>query len=104
MRKRNIALCISDHADAPAPWEVTADFVYVRGHGPTGRYAGRYGKKKLAEWAGAIAKWKRKGLDVVCYFDNDQKSAAPKDARQLMEVLGERGRGKSRCASAARRG
>jgi uncharacterized protein YecE (DUF72 family) len=34
----NIALCISDHADAPAPWRRTADFVYVRGHGPGGRY------------------------------------------------------------------
>jgi uncharacterized protein YecE (DUF72 family) len=29
---RNIALCISDHHDAPAPWERTADFVYLRGH------------------------------------------------------------------------
>jgi hypothetical protein len=27
---RNIALCGSDHHDAPSPWEQTADFVYVR--------------------------------------------------------------------------
>jgi uncharacterized protein YecE (DUF72 family) len=87
LRKRNISLCISDHIDAPAPWEVTADFVYVRGHGPTGRYAGRYGTKTLTKWASTVAKWKRKGLDVYCYFDNDQKSAAPKDARQLMALL-----------------
>jgi len=30
----NRSLCISDHHDAPAPWRRTADFVYVRGHGP----------------------------------------------------------------------
>ena len=36
LRQQNIALCISDHHDAPAPWMRTADFVYVRGHGPTG--------------------------------------------------------------------
>ena len=29
---------------------------------------------------------RRKRLDVYCYFDNDQKSAAPKDARRLMEM------------------
>jgi uncharacterized protein YecE (DUF72 family) len=29
----NIALCISDHADAPAPWEAPASHVYLRGHG-----------------------------------------------------------------------
>jgi uncharacterized protein YecE (DUF72 family) len=87
LRDRNIALCLSDHEDAPAPWEVTADFVYVRGHGPTGRYAGRYGAQKLRDWARTIAKWKRKRLDVYCYFDNDQKSAAPKDARQLLGLL-----------------
>src|SRR5205085_11542465 len=30
---RNVALCISDHHDAPAPWIVTTRHVYVRGHG-----------------------------------------------------------------------
>jgi uncharacterized protein YecE (DUF72 family) len=34
LSKRNISLCLSDHQDAPAPWKRTADFVYIRGHGP----------------------------------------------------------------------
>jgi uncharacterized protein YecE (DUF72 family) len=42
LSERNIALCLSDHHDAPAPWRRTADFVYVRGHGPSGRYKGPY--------------------------------------------------------------
>jgi uncharacterized protein YecE (DUF72 family) len=84
---RNIALCLSDHVDAPAPWEVTAKHVYIRGHGPTGQYKDQYPPKKLREWAATIAKWKRRRLDVYCYFDNDQKSAAPKDARRLVELL-----------------
>jgi uncharacterized protein YecE (DUF72 family) len=37
LSENNISLCISDHHDAPAPWRRTADFVYVRGHGPGGR-------------------------------------------------------------------
>jgi uncharacterized protein YecE (DUF72 family) len=96
MRKRNVALCISDHVDAPAPWEVTADFVYVRGHGPTGEYHTRYGAKAMREWAATIKGWKRKDLEVFCYFDNDQKSAAPLDARQLVGMVsGDEGESKT---------
>src|SRR5579871_2604070 len=76
----NAALCLSDHHDAPAPWRRTADFVYVRGHGPTGRYRGRYPPATLHDWARRIRSWKKQGCDVFVYFDNDQKSAAPRDA------------------------
>ena len=87
LRKHDIALCISDHHDAPAPWEVTASFVYVRGHGPGGRYRGHYSERTLKEWARQITKWKRGRKDVYVYFDNDQKSAAPADALKLMRML-----------------
>jgi uncharacterized protein YecE (DUF72 family) len=80
------ALCISDHHDAPAPWEVTARHVYLRGHGPTGQYRGRYSRKTLDHWAKMIVAWRRKRLAVYCYFDNDQKTAAPKDAKRLIEM------------------
>jgi uncharacterized protein YecE (DUF72 family) len=87
LRDRNVALCLSDHVDAPSPWEVTAAHVYLRGHGPTGQYKGRYSLKTLREWAASIRKWRRRRLDVFCYFDNDQKSAAPKDAQRLIKLL-----------------
>jgi uncharacterized protein YecE (DUF72 family) len=76
---RNIALCISDHHDAPAPWERTADFVYLRGHGPRGRYEGRYSRATLAAWRKSTT-WQQSDCAVYVYFDNDQKSAAPMDA------------------------
>ena len=87
LRKRNVTLCLSDHHDAPAPWEITADHVYIRGHGPTGQYHSRYSPATMRQWATEIKKWKRRGLDVVGYFDNDQKSAAPQDARRLQSLL-----------------
>jgi uncharacterized protein YecE (DUF72 family) len=89
LRAQNISLCISDHHDAPAPWKRTADFVYVRAHGPTGRYKGHYSARTLSEWARHIRSWKRQGCDVFVYFDNDQKSAAPADARALSELMGQ---------------
>ncbi|MGA7805067.1 DUF72 domain-containing protein [Bradyrhizobium sp.] len=87
LSQRNIALCLSDHHDAPAPWRRTADFVYIRGHGPGGRYKGRYPLQALREWATRIKSWKRQGCDVLVYFDNDQKSAAPADALKLRQLL-----------------
>jgi uncharacterized protein YecE (DUF72 family) len=82
----NIALCISDHHDAPAPWEVTAKHVYIRGHGPTGQYKDRYSESALRRWAESIADWRQKRLSVYCYFDNDQKTAAPQDAKRLADL------------------
>ena len=43
-------------------------------------------KNKLDRWAKAIAAWRRKRLTVVCDFDNDQKTAAPKDAQKLIDI------------------
>jgi uncharacterized protein YecE (DUF72 family) len=87
LSRHNIALCLSDHHDAPAPWRRTADFVYVRGHGPGGRYKGHYSSQTLSEWATRIKSWKKQGCDVFVYFDNDQKSAAPADALKLRQLL-----------------
>jgi len=87
MSDANIALCISDHADAPSPWKRTANFVYIRAHGPGGRYKGHYKQATLAEWRTQIASWNTSGHDVYVYFDNDQKSAAPLDARRLLQSI-----------------
>lgn len=87
LRDHNAALCISDHAAAPSPWEVTADFVYLRGHGPGGQYKGAYSDETLTEWAASIRGWRKAKHDVFVYFDNDQKSQAPKDADRLTALL-----------------
>ena len=39
-----------------------------------------------------IAEWRRERRTVFVYFDNDQKSAAPTDARRLVEILQRTGR------------
>jgi uncharacterized protein YecE (DUF72 family) len=91
LRDHDVALCLSDHHDAPSPWIVTARHVYVRGHGPTGRYRDRYPDKTLRDWTRHIARWGRQGRNVFVYFDNDQKSAAPQDAHHLMKLLNRRG-------------
>jgi uncharacterized protein YecE (DUF72 family) len=73
LNRYRIALCLSDHADAPSPWEATADHGYVRGHGPRGRYAGSYSARTLRRWATAAAVWQQDGKDVLIFFDNESR-------------------------------
>lgn len=87
LHERDVALCISDHADAPAPWQATAGHVYIRGHGPSGRYRGSYSARTLRRWADAALRWQAERRSVFIYFDNDQKAAAPRDALRLMAMI-----------------
>lgn len=84
---KNAAFCIYELAGRLSPKEVTADFVYVRLHGPGDAYEGDYDAQTLAGWAGAFSSWARKGLDVYCYFDNDQKGYAARNALMLLDML-----------------
>jgi uncharacterized protein YecE (DUF72 family) len=87
LEKAKVALCISDHEDAPSPFEVTTDFVYLRGHGPKGNYRDSYPDATLKRWAKHIRGWRKDGRDVWCYFDNDIKAEAPRDADRLIAML-----------------
>jgi uncharacterized protein YecE (DUF72 family) len=83
----NAAFCIYELSGRISPQKITADFVYVRLHGPGDAYEGCYDQKTLAGWAGALSSWARKGLDIYCYFDNDQRGYAASNALSLRRML-----------------
>lgn len=83
LAQHNRALVISDHHHAPAPSVATADWVYWRGHGPSGRYFGHYSDAAIGRLADEIAAWCEAGRDVYAYFDNTMACAAPHDALKL---------------------
>jgi uncharacterized protein YecE (DUF72 family) len=87
LREHDASLVLSDHHHAPAPWEATASWVYVRGHGPGGHYWGDYPEETLVDWAGRIRSWRMEGRSVFCYFDNDIGGAAPRDAERLKRMF-----------------
>jgi uncharacterized protein YecE (DUF72 family) len=87
LTKHKVAFCIYDLAGYLSPSEITADFVYIRLHGPGGPYQGRYPTQTLERWAGAIAAWSRQGREVFCYFDNDEAGFAAQNAWQLRNLL-----------------
>jgi len=107
LRKYKVAMVVADTGGKWPDYEdVTADFMYLRLHGPEELYASGYTDKALNKWAERISAWsgggqpedarlispkaapKRASRDVFCYFDNDLKVRAPFDARRLTEKLG----------------
>jgi len=87
LARQGAAFCIYELAGYLSPLEVTADFVYIRLHGPGGPYQGQYADETLAGWARAIVAWSRKGREVFCYFDNDEAGYAAKDAGRLQKLV-----------------
>ncbi|KTC68156.1 hypothetical protein Lbir_2758 [Legionella birminghamensis] len=82
------ALYFYDFKQYQTPLVVTADFIYIRMHGPEAvAYSGSYSEEKLQECARKILEWQKEKKPVYCYFDNDEKACAPKDAKRLREIL-----------------
>ncbi|TMC79356.1 MAG: DUF72 domain-containing protein [Chloroflexi bacterium] len=84
--RRNIALVAADTPDWPTHLAVTADFVYLRFHGPGRRYASNYEDDALREWAERIKGWRAEERDVFAYFNNDEMGYAPRNALRLREL------------------
>ncbi len=88
LREYNAAFCIFDLKGTITPKEITADFVYLRLHGPSrSAYEGKYDKRTLAGWVGAISSWLKQQHDVYCYFDNDQNGYAAQNALEMRDML-----------------
>jgi uncharacterized protein YecE (DUF72 family) len=90
LKRFNAAFCIYELAGYHSPMHVTADFAYVRLHGPSaGKYQGSYRKERLQDWSCQIKAWARELKAVYVYFDNDQAGYAPHNALTLKKMIGE---------------
>jgi uncharacterized protein YecE (DUF72 family) len=87
LRSHRMAYCIYDLSRFLSPEVVTADFVYIRLHGPGEAYQGSYDTGVLAYWADKCIAWAAEGRDVYCYFDNDQAGYAVHDALRLQALV-----------------
>ena len=106
LRDQNVALVVADTAGKwPYAEDVTADFVYARLHGDKKLYVSGYTRQALARWRDRFIAWseggepedaarisatrpaRRASRDVFCYFDNDVKVKAPRDARALADGI-----------------
>ena len=87
LAEHGVAHCIYDLGGYQSPLEITADFAYVRLHGPGGAYQGSYSAETLAAWAARIAAWRERLRAVYVYFDNDEAGCAVRNALDLRSLV-----------------
>jgi uncharacterized protein YecE (DUF72 family) len=88
LQRHGAAFCEHDHVDREPP-RLTGAFRYVRFHGTTGKYSGRYGLSELRPRAADYLASARRGVDVFVYFNNDVGGHAVRDALELLALVGE---------------
>ena len=88
LHRYNAAYCIYELAGYQSPIQITADFTYVRLHGPgANKYQGEYSAETLRTWTSRIEAWRRELKHIFVYFDNDQAGYAPKNALELKGMI-----------------
>jgi len=88
LERRGISFCIHDLSGRRTPRLTTSSLVYLRFHGPSGRYTGDYSRAELDGWAERIRQWSAAGREVLAYFNNDIGGHAVHDARALIAAVG----------------
>lgn len=88
IEKFGFSICLSDHPECPVEKIDDTPFLYIRRHGKGVLYGGSYKKSDLLKDAELINSFK--GKDVYIYFNNDQNGFAVLNAKELMQLLGEK--------------
>ena len=86
---RGASFCAHDMPRLATPRLASGPVAYVRFHGGTGKYVGRYPDEALLSWADWIVAQARGGRDVWCYFNNDIGGHAVHDALTLKGMVGQ---------------
>lgn len=88
LREHGIALVGADSGGRfPGHEALTADFAYLRFHGPTRLYASKYAEEGLRDHAARIRNWLDEDREVWAFFNNDFSGYAPQDAATLVELV-----------------
>lgn len=87
LSRREAAICLADMPRCPITEPNDASFVYVRRHGPGGRYRDCYASRHITADAARVRGWLADGRDVFVYYNNDIDGHAVDNARQLREAV-----------------
>jgi uncharacterized protein YecE (DUF72 family) len=83
LERHGVARVVHDFGRKDTPMAPTAPFVYLRLHGPTGRYRGSYDVETLLAWAQQLAAWVEGGYEAWCYLNNDERGHGARNALAL---------------------
>ncbi len=88
LNKEDQAFCTHDMRGIDCPRLMTDKLAYIRFHGTTQIYGGKYSRKQLKDWASFIRKCAKNG-EVYVYFNNDAQGYAIENALMLKKILKE---------------
>lgn len=83
----NVALVAGQSSRYPEVRHVTADFDYIRMHGPEKLFASKYSHEQLEDWGGYIRSISPDVKKVYIYFNNDFHGYALENAKELADML-----------------
>jgi len=87
---RGLSFCTHDMPDMVVPRIAVGPLAYVRFHGTTGKYVGRYPREVLEDWLEWMAAQRAQGRGVYAYFNNDIHGHAVAGALELKRLVGDR--------------
>lgn len=83
--KSGVGFCIHDMPGKETPRIITGDVIYIRFHGPTGKYQGNYSETTLQDWANWLKEHIKEARCIYAYFNNDIGGHAVRNAKTLKE-------------------
>lgn len=86
----NVALVAGQSSRWPGMRRLTANFAYIRMHGPEKLFASSYSREQLEELAGYIKSVLPTTKRVYVYFNNDFHGYALENAMFLQKILGKK--------------
>ncbi len=86
LQKNKINIVIAQSKRFPEEKNINGDFYYIRFHGPQRLYSSSYSPKELLEWANFV-KNETDNKDVYCYFNNDVRGFAVRNAKELSALV-----------------
>jgi uncharacterized protein YecE (DUF72 family) len=87
LEQHGMAMCIHDKAGSAIDEPFVGPFVYVRFHGTSGHYHGRYSERTLKNWAARMAEHWHDKRAVYAYFNNDPDAVATQNALSLKRFV-----------------
>lgn len=87
LKKRNLALVIADSSRYPKEKVITADFTYIRMHGPKEMFSSSYSEENLKELASDIREYSKSCKEIYVYFNNDFYAYAVENAKMLKKFV-----------------
>ncbi len=87
LEKHKTGYCIVSGLNQPCNIVATANFAYIRWHGPSSAYSSEYSTREMKQWAKKIKELKKECDIIYGYFNNDSNAYAIKNCRQLKKEL-----------------